>query len=138
MPTDRTINRDWIAAEFSKGIEAKQALQDDATATAEAPPDPALGLLYHEIAAADARHKAIIETIATRYGHNLTKGGGIGLGEDAQAPQRQGERARRLASAPGRARPRRQGLLDPLVHRLGPGLPGDRRCPRAPASWPPS
>ncbi len=81
MSTDRTINRDWIATEFSKGIDAKQALQDDAQATSAAPPDPALGLLYHEIAAADGRHKAIIETIATRYGHNPSRGGGLGIGE---------------------------------------------------------
>ena len=35
MATATTINRDWIAAEFSKGIEAEQALMEEARARAE-------------------------------------------------------------------------------------------------------
>ena len=76
-----TINRDWIAAEFTKGIAAEQELAAEARARAEAPPDPALGVLYHEIAAADERHRAIVETIATRYGHTPAKGLAGGIGE---------------------------------------------------------
>ena len=39
-----------------------------------------LSVLYHEIAAADERHAAIVEKIAVRYGHtpSPTSGGGIG------------------------------------------------------------
>jgi hypothetical protein len=80
MATATTINREWIAAEFSKGIDAEQSLMDEAKARAESPPDPGLGVLYNEIATADERHRAIVETIATRYGHtpSRTMAGGIG------------------------------------------------------------
>jgi hypothetical protein len=80
MATAPSINRDWILAEFSKGIEAEHALQLDAEATAASPPDPTLGVLYHEIAAADARHKLTVETIATRYGYNPGKASSGGIG----------------------------------------------------------
>jgi hypothetical protein len=72
------INRAWIATEFSKGIAAEQQLASEARARAETPPDAALGVLYHEIAAADERHRAIVETIATRYGHTPSRGGSSG------------------------------------------------------------
>jgi len=81
MATGTTINRDWIAAEFSKGIDAEQALLDEARARAGSPPDPALGVLYNEIAAADERHLAIVETIATRYGHTPSRSVAGGIGE---------------------------------------------------------
>ena len=81
MATATTIKRDWIAAEFSKGIDAEQALMDNARLRAESPPDPALGVLYHEIAAADGRHRAIVETIATRYGHVPSRSMAGGIGE---------------------------------------------------------
>src|SRR4051794_10780182 len=81
MATATTINRDWIASEFSKGIEAEQSLMDEAKARAESPPDPGLGVLYHEIAAADERHRAIVETIATRYGHTPSRSMAGGIGE---------------------------------------------------------
>ncbi len=80
MATTHSINRDWIAAEFSKGIDAEHALEVDATATASSPPDPSLGVLYHEIAAADGRHRLIVETIATRYGYNPSRGVTTGIG----------------------------------------------------------
>jgi hypothetical protein len=76
-----TINREWIAAELSKGIEAEQALAAEARMRAEVPPDPALGVLYHEIAAADDRHRGVVETVATRYGYNPTRTVPGGLGE---------------------------------------------------------
>ncbi|WP_435019605.1 hypothetical protein TA3x_001382 [Tundrisphaera sp. TA3] len=79
MATAPSINRDWIAAEFSKGIDAEQSLHDDALATAQSPPDPAFGVLYHEIAEADKRHIAAIETIAARYGHVPSQGGSGGV-----------------------------------------------------------
>jgi hypothetical protein len=75
-----TLNREWIVSEFSKGIEAEQSLQTHAQATASNPPDPSLGVLYHEIAAADGRHRLIVETIATRYGYNPGRGLSTGLG----------------------------------------------------------
>jgi len=81
MATASTINRAWIAAEFSKGIDAEQALMEEARARAESPPDPALGVLYHEIATADERHRLIIETIATRYGHTPSRSVAGGIGE---------------------------------------------------------
>jgi len=81
MATASTINRDWIAAEFSKGIEAEQALLDEAKMRAQSPPDPSLGVLYHEIAAADERHRTIVETIATRYGHTPSRSVAGGIGE---------------------------------------------------------
>ncbi len=80
MATAPTINRAWIASEFSKGIDAEQAMIDEAKARTESPPDPTLGVLYHEIATADERHRTIVETIATRYGHTPSRSltGGIG------------------------------------------------------------
>jgi hypothetical protein len=80
MATAPSINRDWILAEFSKGIDAERSLQEDAQATSSSPPDPSLGVLYHEIGAADGRHRQIVETIATRYGYNPSKGLTSGIG----------------------------------------------------------
>ncbi|WP_406697295.1 hypothetical protein V5E97_00490 [Singulisphaera sp. Ch08] len=81
MATASTVNRTWIATEFSKGIEAEQALFDEAKARSQSPPDPSLGVLYHEIAAADERHLAIVETIATRYGYTPSRSVTGGIGE---------------------------------------------------------
>jgi hypothetical protein len=81
MATAPSINRDWILTEFSKGIDAECTLQADAEATASSPPDPELGVLYHEIAAADGRHRLIVETIATRYGYNPATGLSSGIGK---------------------------------------------------------
>jgi len=81
MATAGTIDREWIATEFSKGIEAEQSLMDVAKARAESPPDPALGVMYHEIAAADGRHRGIVETIATRYGHTPSRSVAGGISE---------------------------------------------------------
>jgi len=81
MATAPTINRDWIAAEFSKGIAAEQLMMDEAKARAESPPDPALAVVYHEIAASDERHMTIVETIATRYGHIPARSVAGGIGE---------------------------------------------------------
>jgi rubrerythrin len=79
--TPSTVNRDWIAAEFSKGIHAEQELIDEAKSRADSPPDPSLQVLYHEIAAADERHRGIVETIATRYGHTPSRRMAGGIGE---------------------------------------------------------
>jgi len=81
MATAPTAQRDWIASEFSKGIDAEQALIDEAKTRAASPPDPALTVLYHEIAAADEKHRAVVETIATRYGHTPTRSVAGGIGE---------------------------------------------------------
>lgn len=80
MAVTTTVNREWIAAELAKGIAAEDELADDAAARAKSPPDPALSVLYHEIAEADARHKDLVETVAIRYGYTPPKslGGGIG------------------------------------------------------------
>jgi hypothetical protein len=79
-----SVDRAWIAAEFVKGIDAERSLAANAKARADSPPDPSLGVLYHEIAAADERHTRILETIATRYGHtpSPTAGGGVGWAWD--------------------------------------------------------
>jgi len=81
MASASTVNRTWIATEFSKGIEAEQALLDEAKARSQSPPDPSLGVLYHEIAAADERHLVIVETIATRYGYTPSRSVTGGIGE---------------------------------------------------------
>ena len=81
MATGTTVQRDWIATEFSKGIDAEQSLLDEARARAQSPPDPALQVLYNEIAAADERHRGIVETIATRYGHTPSHSVAGGIGE---------------------------------------------------------
>ncbi len=81
MATAPSVQRDWIATEFSKGIEAEQSLLDEAKARAASPPDPALQVLYSEIAAADERHRSIVETIATRYGHTPSHSVAGGIGE---------------------------------------------------------
>jgi hypothetical protein len=80
MSQASSVDRDWIASEFVKGIDAERSLAADAKARADSPPDPSLGLIYHEIAAADERHVGILETIATRYGHTPSPSAGGGLG----------------------------------------------------------
>jgi hypothetical protein len=80
MSSAPTARRDWIVSEFSKGIEAEHSLQTRAEATASNPPDPSLGILYHEIAEDDKRHQMIVETIAARYGYNPSRGSSGGIG----------------------------------------------------------
>jgi hypothetical protein len=75
-----SIDRDWIAAELVKGIDAERSLAIDAKARADSPPDAALSVLYHEIAAADERHATVVETIAARYGHTPSQSAGGGIG----------------------------------------------------------
>lgn len=79
MAKKKSIDRDWIVAQFSHGIEAEHALHADALATAKSPPDPSLAVLYNQIAAEDERHAGVIETIATRYGYvaGSTSSGGV-------------------------------------------------------------
>ena len=81
MATGTTAQRDWIATEFSKGIDAEHAMISECKARAESPPDPSLQVLYHEIATADERHLEIVETVATRYGHTPSHGMSGGIGE---------------------------------------------------------
>jgi len=81
MAIASTVNRAFIAAEFSKGIDAEQAMLDEAKARAQAPPEASMGVLYGELAAADERHRLIIETIATRYGHTPSRSVAGGIGE---------------------------------------------------------
>lgn len=73
-----TIDREWVASEFVSGVEQERTLSSEASARAASPPDPSLTVLYHEIAQSDERHAAILEKIATRYGHtprDFTEGG---------------------------------------------------------------
>jgi rubrerythrin len=74
--TNASLNRDWIAEEFAKGIAAEEALSAEAQSRSDAPPDPSLSVLYQEIARADAKHRKIVEAIATRFGHTPNKAGG--------------------------------------------------------------
>lgn len=73
-------DRAWIVEQFSKGIDAEAGMAAEAKARAEAPPEPDLACLYHEIAAADDRHRSMVEAIAVRYGHNPSKSAGGGIG----------------------------------------------------------
>lgn len=75
------VDREWIGAEFSKGIDAERSLAGHAKTRADSPPDPTLGVLYHEIAAADERHIVVVEKVATRYGHTPSRDVGGGVGE---------------------------------------------------------
>jgi hypothetical protein len=81
MATASPVNRTWITSELVKLLEIERALADGAKARADSPPDPSLGVVYREIAAADERHAAAVETIATRYGHTPARGVGGGVGE---------------------------------------------------------
>jgi hypothetical protein len=56
-------------------------LMAEARARADSPPDPELGVLYHELATADDRHRLIVETIAARYGYTPTRTVAGGIGE---------------------------------------------------------
>ena len=76
-----TIDRAWIASEFLKMVESERSLLTDAKARAESPPLPGLAVLYHQIAEQDETHVAVLETIATRYGHTPTRSAGSGMGE---------------------------------------------------------
>ncbi len=75
------IDRAWIASEFLRIVDSERSLATGAKARAESPPLPALAVLYHEIAGQDERHVAVLETIATRYGHTPTRSTGGGVGE---------------------------------------------------------
>jgi hypothetical protein len=80
MAQTASVDRAWIATELVKGMDAERALAANAKARAESPPDPALGVLYHEFAGADERHAIVLETIATRYGHTPSRMLGSGVG----------------------------------------------------------
>jgi hypothetical protein len=75
-----SIDRSWVLTEFVKEIDVERTLASDAKTRAEAPPDRAMGVLYHEIAAADDRHVMVIERIATRYGHTPSQPQGSAIG----------------------------------------------------------
>jgi hypothetical protein len=81
MTVATAVNSTWIVTELMKLHDAERALSDCAKARAEGPPDEALGVVYHEISAADERHAAAIETIATRYGYTPSRGTSTGIGE---------------------------------------------------------
>ena len=76
-----TIDRAWIAKEFSKGIEAERDMEHSARERSASPPEAALGVLFGQIAEADAKHASTVETVAVRYGHTPSHGGGGGIGE---------------------------------------------------------
>jgi len=78
---EATIDRDWIAAQFSKGIEAEHEMAHTAHDRASSPPEPALGVLYTQIAEADERHHTAVETVAVRYGAAPSRGLGGGITE---------------------------------------------------------
>lgn len=94
--TTGTINRDWIQTQFAKGIAAEEDLSTEAKSRSDSPPDPSLSVLYNEIAVADAKHRGVVEAIATRYGHTPTKNSG-GIGE---ALSRLKEKVASIGSSP--------------------------------------
>jgi hypothetical protein len=51
-----------------------------------------MSVLYHEIAAADERHRAIVETIATRYGHVPARSVARRHRRDPRSAEGQGQR----------------------------------------------
>lgn len=73
MAATATIDRDWILSELTRLLDAERTLVADVKNRGETPPDPSLSVLYHEIAAAEERHLAALETIATRYGHTPSR-----------------------------------------------------------------
>ncbi len=79
--SESTVDREWIAKEFSKGIEAERDMEHSARDRSAGPPEPALGVLYGQIAEADARHASTVETVAVRYGHTPSHGAGGGIAE---------------------------------------------------------
>ena len=68
-----TIDREWITSELEKGLAAERTLAAEARARADTPPDPTLSVIYRELAAAEDRHRLMLETVATRYGHTPTR-----------------------------------------------------------------
>jgi hypothetical protein len=76
-----SVDRDWITSELEKGLAAERTLAAEARARAEAPPDPALAVVYSELATAEDRLRLILEIIAIRYGHTPTRHAGGGIGE---------------------------------------------------------
>ncbi|MDB5348785.1 MAG: hypothetical protein JWN86_32 [Planctomycetota bacterium] len=75
------IDRPWIQSEFAKLIAAERSLITEAKSRASSPPDPTLGVLYHEIEIADERHLKVLETIAARYGYTPSRSESGGVGE---------------------------------------------------------
>jgi hypothetical protein len=80
MTPRASIDRAWIAAELAKGIDAERSLATEAQARAHSPPAAVLSVLYHEIASADLRHAAVVETIAARYGHTPSASPDVAIG----------------------------------------------------------
>ena len=81
MATGHSIRRDWIASEFSKGIQAEADFAETAKLRGASPPTVSLQVLYNEIAIADDRHRSIVETIAARYGHAPSTSMSAGIGQ---------------------------------------------------------
>ena len=75
------IDRNWIASEILKIVEAERSLATEAKARTESPSMSALAVLYHEIADQEERHIVALETIATRYGHTPMRAAEGGVGE---------------------------------------------------------
>jgi hypothetical protein len=73
------INRAWIASELLEMVEAEQALFTGAKSRAEAPPSPALAVLYTEIAKQDKQHATVLQTIAVRYGETPSRSAAGGV-----------------------------------------------------------
>jgi hypothetical protein len=81
MATGHAVRRDWIASEFSKGIQAEADCAEIAKLRGSSPPSESLQVLYNEIAVADDRHRSIVETIAARYGHAPSNSVSAGIGQ---------------------------------------------------------
>jgi bacterioferritin (cytochrome b1) len=81
MAVATELHRTWIISELVSLVEAERSMAEGTQARAESPPDVTLGVVYHEISAADLQHAVAIETIATRYGHTPVRGKEGGIGE---------------------------------------------------------
>jgi hypothetical protein len=81
MTSNAPVDRGWIAAELARLTAAERSMAVEMKTRADAPPDPSLSVMYHEMAADDERHAIALETIATRYGHTPSRTEGMGVGE---------------------------------------------------------
>jgi len=116
----KAIDRDWIATEFFKGIDAEAQMAHDAQAHAGALPEPALNVLYGQIAEADLRHRDAVETVAVRYGR--TPGQGHGL-------------ATNIGETLGRLKDKVTGLGSNPLERLGHDLSAKANALHWYAAW---
>ena len=129
-PTPTTVDRDWIATEFAKGIDAEAQMAHDAEGPRRSPrPSRRWASSTARSPRPTSAIATSVETVAIRYGHTPGAGARLagGIGETLGRLKDKVSGHRHLAPGAARPRPGGQGQRDPLVRRLGPHLRGDRR-----------